>query len=103
MNQSNNSFETRTQLRLGDKTYQYFDLRALRNDPDCRDFNLDLLPYSLKILLENLLRCEDGASVMREHILAVTACAGGQTPEQESAFRPARVLMQDFTGVPGVV
>ncbi len=103
MNQSNNSFETRTQLRLGDKTYQYFDLRALRNDPDCRDFNLDLLPYSLKILLENLLRCEDGASVMREHILAVTACAGGQTPEQEIAFRPARVLMQDFTGVPGVV
>jgi aconitase A len=62
------------------------------------------LPYSMKVLLENLLRFEDGRSVTKEHILSVAAWLSNKgTVENEIAYRPARVLMQDFTGVPAVV
>ncbi|MCG8626829.1 MAG: aconitase family protein, partial [Proteobacteria bacterium] len=97
------------QLSAGGQDYTYFALSAL-----VREFpNITHLPYSLKVLLENLLRHEDGVHVEAETIraLAQTDLAKKQTPKQtpkqtkatEIAYRPARVLMQDFTGVPAVV
>src|SRR5687768_14721856 len=95
-----NSFNTRTRLTAGGSTVELFSLAALERAgfPE-----IARLPYSLKILLENLLRREDGRFVDAEDIRAlarwdVTACA-----QREIAFTPARVLLQDFTGVPAVV
>ncbi len=94
------SFKCLTTLEAGGRKYQYFDLkRAGKNGLD----GISRLPFSLKILLENLLRFEDGKTVTADDIRAVVACGSGQTVEREIAFRPARVLMQDFTGVPAVV
>ncbi|MHA3771721.1 aconitate hydratase AcnA [Verrucomicrobiota bacterium sgz303538] len=91
--------ETQNVLRLGERRFEYFSLRAL--DPDGR--GLTRLPYSLRILLENLLRHEDDVTVTRDQIDALLAWDPARTPSQEIAFSPARVLLQDFTGVPAVV
>ena len=91
-----NSFSTRAALNVGDRRYELFNLRAL---PE----RVSRLPYSLKILLENLLRHEDGRTVTRDDIQALIDWKPDAEPSQEIAFRPARVLMQDFTGVPAVV
>ena len=93
------SFSTRDQLTVDGKTYTYFSLQKLG-----RRFDLARLPYSMKILLENLLRCEDGGqTVGPEHIEAVATWDAKKEPDTEIAFMPARVVLQDFTGVPCVV
>jgi aconitate hydratase len=92
------SFATRDQLTVNGKTYAYFSLPKLG-----QRFNLARLPYSMKILLENLLRCEDGVTVGKEHIEAVANWDAKKEPDTEIAFMPARVVLQDFTGVPCVV
>ena len=94
-----NSFSARDTLRAGSRTYEYFRLGALSE----RGHDLATLPYSLKILLENLLRCEDGRSVVADDIAALAAWQPGAQSAKEIAYRPARVLLQDFTGVPCVV
>ena len=93
---SANSFNTKRTLRIGSDTVQYFSLPALEE----RWPSVHRLPFSLKILLENLLRLEDGASVKAKDIEAL---ANGAHANTEIAFMPARVLLQDFTGVPCVV
>ncbi|MEW5703752.1 MAG: aconitate hydratase AcnA [Pseudomonadota bacterium] len=90
--------QARTSLKLGNKTYDYFALAAAGRFGD-----VSRLPLSLKVLLENLLRFEDGKTVTVEDIEALAKWAEKRTSEREIAFRPARVLMQDFTGVPAVV
>ncbi len=95
------SFKCRRKLTVGDRTYDYFSLvEAEKNGLE----GISKLPYSMRVLLENLLRFEDGRSVTKEDILACKEWLDnkGKT-EREIAFRPARVLMQDFTGVPAVV
>ena len=100
MQASLDSFKCLKVLQAGDRRYQYFDLKtAEKNGLN----GLSKLPFSLKILLKNLLRFEAGKTVTADDIRAVVACGSGQTVEREIAFRPARVLMQDFTGVPAVV
>jgi aconitate hydratase len=96
-----NSFKACQTLVVGDRSYQYFSLKAAEEN-GLR--GVSRLPYSLKVVLENLLRNEDGRSVTKESIetLAKWLSEKGKT-EREIAFRPARVLMQDFTGVPAVV
>jgi aconitate hydratase len=96
-----NSFRSRSSLSAAGKTYAYFDLNAAaRNGLG----DIARLPFSLKVLLENLLRTEDGVAVKKADIEAMAAWVAnrGRT-EKEIAFSPARVLMQDFTGVPAVV
>ncbi|MBY0564634.1 MAG: aconitate hydratase AcnA [Hyphomonadaceae bacterium] len=98
---SKNSFNARSSFSAGGKTYAYFDLaKASTNGLG----DISRLPLSLKVLLENLLRTEDGVAVKKADIAAMAAWLTnkGRT-EQEIAFSPARVLMQDFTGVPAVV
>jgi aconitate hydratase len=95
------SFECRKKLAVGSKTYHYFSLKAAEKNGLA---GISQLPFSLKILLENLLRFEDGRTVKKEDIEAVAAWLENKgKAEREIAFRPARVLMQDFTGVPAVV
>ncbi|GAC1402348.1 MAG: aconitate hydratase AcnA [Candidatus Velthaea sp.] len=94
-----NSFGARDSLRVGDRQYTYFKLEALK----AAGFDIDTLPYSLKILLENLVRFEDGRSVTKSDIEAVAGWTPGSPSTSEIAYRPARVLLQDFTGVPCVV
>ena len=86
-------------LKVGDREYLYAPLPALSQ----AGHNLERLPYALKILLENLLRREDGVSVTSGDIEAVARWQAEATPSTEIAFMPARVLLQDFTGVPAVV
>ena len=96
---SKNSFGSQSSLKAGSKTYEYYSLPlAYKKLGD-----LSRLPYSLKILLENLLRYEDDVSVKADDIQAFAGWLSTKTSEREIAFRPARVLMQDFTGVPAVV
>ena len=93
------SFATRDQLQVNGKTYHYFSLPRLG-----RKFDIARLPYSMKILLENLLRHEDGGqTVGPEHIEAVATWEATKEPDTEIAFMHARVVLQDFTGVPCVV
>ncbi|AVH90482.1 TPA: aconitate hydratase AcnA [Stenotrophomonas maltophilia] len=93
------SFSTRSQLNVGGKTYDYFSLPTLG-----QRFDISHLPYSMKILLENLLRHEDGGiTVGTDHIEAVARWNPAAEPDTEIAFMPARVVLQDFTGVPCVV
>ncbi len=92
------SFATRTSLEVNGHSYTYFSLPKLGER-----FDIARLPYSMKILLENLLRHEDGATVLPEHIEAVARWDAAAQPETEIAFMPARVVLQDFTGVPCVV
>jgi aconitate hydratase len=95
------SFKSRKSLTVGAKTYEYFSLKAAEMHGL---EGASKLPFSMKIVLENLLRNEDGRSVKKEDIEAVVAWLGNKgKKEHEIAFRPARVLMQDFTGVPAVV
>ena len=91
-----NSFSTRSTLENGGKSYTIYRLPSLAED-------VTRLPYALKVLLENLLRFEDGKTVTRDDIQALINWDPKAQPTQEIAFRPARVLMQDFTGVPAVV
>ena len=95
------SFKCRKTLKVGVKTYTYFSLKAAEKNGLT---GISRLPYSLKVLLENLLRHEDGRSVTKDDILGVAKWLTNRgKDEKEIAFRPARVLMQDFTGVPAVV
>jgi aconitate hydratase len=91
------SFKTRTALAVGDTSYEIHSLPALQG------YDLGRLPFSLKILLENLLRFEDGVNVRREDIEALLKWDAKAAPSYEIAFTPARVIMQDFTGVPAIV
>jgi aconitate hydratase len=95
------SFKARKKLKVGAKTYVYYSLKAAEKNGLK---GIGSLPFSLKVLLENLLRFEDGRTVTKEDILAVADWLKTRgKAEREIAFRPARVLMQDFTGVPAVV
>src|SRR5688572_20162088 len=91
------SFKARRKLEAGGRSYEYYALDAIAEP------NVGRLPYSLKVLLENLLRHEDGRTVTREDILALAKANPRKLPQREIAFTPARVIMQDFTGVPAVV
>ena len=97
---SHNSFGTRTSLSVGDTTVAFHSLEALERAGFPR---VATLPYSLKILLENLLRREDGQSVTPDDIQALAGWDPDARAQREIAFMPARVLLQDFTGVPAVV
>ncbi len=90
-----NSFKSRAQLEVNQQTYEIFSIKAIENT--------GRLPYSLKILLENLLRHEDGINVTADDIRALANWEPTAEPDTEIAYTPARVLMQDFTGVPAVV
>src|SRR6188472_129954 len=90
-----NSFGTKATLQVGEQSYQVFRLDAVEGS--------ESLPYSLKILLENLLRTEDGANITADDIRALTGWDPKAEPDTEIQFTPARVIMQDFTGVPCVV
>lgn len=92
---SANSFDARSTLRVGDESYEIFRLDKVEGSAR--------LPYSLKVLLENLLRTEDGANITADHIRAIGGWDSQAQPSQEIQFTPARVIMQDFTGVPCVV
>jgi aconitate hydratase len=94
-----NSFGSRSVLRVGSKEYEIYRLKAL----DENGVSTKHLPYSLRILLENLLRTEDGRDVTEKDIRALAVWNGKSKPEKEIAFTPSRVLLQDFTGVPAVV
>src|SRR5271163_1168402 len=95
------SFKCTKNLSVGTKTYEYFSLKAAEKHGLA---GVSRLPFSMKIVLENLLRNEDGRTVKKEDIEAVAAWLDNKgKAEHEIAFRPARVLMQDFTGVPAVV
>src|ERR1700733_14162827 len=100
---SSNSFNSRSTLKVGKKEYEIYRLGAL----DAQGISTTHLPYSLRILLENLLRTEDGRNVRPEDIRALAAWGqnktNGNQSEKEIAFTPSRVLLQDFTGVPCVV
>src|SRR3984957_14553035 len=98
---SSNSWTSRSSLKVGNKGYAIFRLPAL----DEQGISTKHLPYSLRILLANLLRTEDGRNVRPEDIRALTAWGSGKTngnqqSEKEIAFTPSRVLLHDFTGVP---
>jgi len=94
-----NSFASRATLTSGNRSYTFYSLPALA----ARGFNLSRLPFSLKILLENLLRREDGVNVTAGEIEFLANWDAKAEPSREIAYMPARVLMQDFTGVPAVV
>ncbi|UVO16428.1 aconitate hydratase AcnA [Stutzerimonas stutzeri] len=93
------SLQCRRSLEAAGKTYHYFSLPAAAATLG----EIDRLPVSLKVLLENLLRWEDGVTVRREDFVALAQWLNTRSSEQEIQYRPARVLMQDFTGVPAVV
>lgn len=92
------SFSTRSSFESSGKTLHFYDLKRLP-----KHYDIDRLPYSLKILLENLLRCEDGISVNKKDIEALLRWDPKIPSDDEIAFTPARVILQDFTGVPAVV
>jgi aconitate hydratase len=94
-----NSFNTRASLKVGKKEYEIHRLDAL----DKAGISTKHLPFSLRILLENLLRTEDGRNVKKEEIRALANWNSRSKPDKEIAFTPSRVLLQDFTGVPCVV
>lgn len=94
------SFQTRSTLKVDNEEYEIFRLDALTRHGFKK---IHELPYSLKILLENLLRCEDGKSVTKKDIEVLAQWDPKAEPSKEISFRPARVLLQDFTGVPAVV
>ncbi len=96
---SQDSFGARSTLEVGDASYQIYRLDAVTGD----GLDVDSLPYSLKILLENLLRTEDGTNITAADISALAGWDPGASPSREIQFTPARVIMQDFTGVPCVV
>ena len=93
-----NSFDARAELEVGGRTYEIYRLEALQ-----ARYDVARLPFSLKVLLENLLRNEDGVGVRREDVEALATWDANAEPSKEIAFTPARVILQDFTGVPCVV
>jgi aconitate hydratase len=99
MSKSVNSFGSQSTLKSGDRTYEIYRLSALEK----KGVTLSRLPYSLRILLENLLRQEDGKSVTANDIEFLAKWDPKAEPSREIAYMPARVLMQDFTGVPAIV
>ena len=92
------SFGARSTLDVGGRAYEIFRLDSLQHR-----FDVARLPYSLKVLLENVLRLEDGVSAGKEDVEAIASWDAAATPSAEIPYQPARVLMQDFTGVPAVV
>ncbi len=92
------SFKSKASLKVGSKTYSYFNLKAL--EPK---FNISRLPYSIKVLLENVLRHEDGLNTTKADIEALAGADFKSLPNKDINFTPARVILQDFTGVPCVV
>ncbi|MGI8985587.1 MAG: aconitate hydratase [Nocardioidaceae bacterium] len=96
---SQDSFGARSSLEVGDASYEIYRLDAVTGD----GLDVGSLPYSLKILLENLLRTEDGENITADDIAALAGWDPGAAPSKEIQFTPARVIMQDFTGVPCVV
>src|SRR5450432_3317961 len=94
-----NSFGSQSTLKVGNKSYEIFRLSAL----EAKGLSLRRLPYSLRVLLENLLRQEDGKSVTADDIEFLANWDPKADPSREIAYMPARVLMQDFTGVPAIV
>src|ERR1700722_11306777 len=95
---SANSFGSKAALEVGGRSYDIFRIDALQSR-----FDVARLPFSLKILLENLLRNEDGDAIRAADIEALAAWDANAEPSVEIAFTPARVVMQDFTGVPAIV
>src|ERR687887_1391497 len=95
---SENSFDARAGLEVGGRTYEIYRLDALQ-----ARYDVARLPFSLKVLLENLLRNEDGVAVRKEDVEALASWDAKAEPAEEIAFTPARVVLQDFTGVPAVV
>jgi aconitate hydratase len=95
-----NSFGSKSVLTVGGSKFDYFSLEQAEKGGAGA---LAKMPFSLKVMLENLLRFEDGLTVSKDDVLAVVRSAAGSSQDKEIAFRPARVLMQDFTGVPAVV
>ena len=95
---SANSFNSRTTLEVGGRSYEIYKIDALQSK-----YDVARLPFSLKILLENLLRNEDGEAIRAADIEALATWNAKDEPSKEIAFTPARVVMQDFTGVPAVV
>src|SRR3954447_20161983 len=95
---SENSFGARGDLEVGGRNYEIYRLDALQSS-----YDVARLPFSLKVLLENVLRNEDGTAVRREDVEAIATWDHTAEPSKEIAFTPARVVMQDFTGVPAVV
>jgi aconitate hydratase len=96
---SNDSFGAKATLEVGDRSYEIYRLDAVSGD----GLDVASLPFSLKILLENLLRTEDGANITADDIRALAGWDPEAAPSKEIQFTPARVIMQDFTGVPCVV
>ena len=92
---STNSFDAHGELQVGDNSYEIYRIGQVEGSAT--------LPYSLKVLLENLLRTEDGANITADHIRALGSWDESADPDTEIQFTPARVIMQDFTGVPCVV
>jgi len=98
MSDSPNSFDAKAPLSVGAAKYEIYRLEALQSK-----FDVARLPFSLKVLLENLLRNEDGDSIRAQDIEALATWDANAEPSKEIAFTPARVVMQDFTGVPAIV
>jgi aconitate hydratase len=94
-----NSFDSRSTLKVGNQEYEIYRLDAL----DQQGISTKHLPFSLRILLENLLRTEDGRNVKKEDVRSLASWNKNSKPDKEIAFTPSRVLLQDFTGVPCVV
>ena len=100
MKVGHDSLTTKSQLNIDGKTYHYYSLKKAEEQ---HFKGISRLPYSLKVLFENLLRFEDSNSVTTKDIKAIADWLNAKTSQHEIAYRPARVLMQDFTGVPAVV
>src|ERR1700755_946362 len=96
---SQDSAGAKGSLEVGDRRYQIHRLSAVTGD----GLDVESLPYSLKVLLENLLRTEDGANITADDLRALAAWDAEAEPDKEIQFTPARVIMQDFTGVPCIV
>src|SRR6478609_1648512 len=96
---SQDSFGAKGTLEVGDHSYEIYRLSAVTGE----GLDVESLPYSLKVLLENLLRTEDGADITADDIRALAGWDAEAEPDKEIQFTPARVIMQDFTGVPCIV
>src|SRR5690606_858167 len=96
---NSNSFGARASLRVGAREYEIYRLDALTGS----GIDVQRLPYSLRILLENLLRHEDGVTVTADDVRALASWNPQQPSDREISFMPSRVLLQDFTGVPALV
>ena len=92
------SFKAKSTLQVGSKSYTYYDLTKLEGE-----FKVSRLPYSYKVLLENLLRHEDGVNITQDTVAALAGATLNKLPSRDIDFTPARVILQDFTGVPCVV